>query len=89
MNAVADKETDTVTNSRTLNAARARDTAARVVWIICMALALVLAIAAFTFALGFGSLVFIFRTRSFKEIIARGREEREAENRAAKGAEAA
>ena len=46
------------------------------------------AIAAFTFALGFGSLVFIFRARSFKEIIARGREEREAENQAAKGAQA-
>jgi hypothetical protein len=37
------------------------------------------AIAAFTFALGFCSLVFIFRLRSFKEIIRRGKEERAAE----------
>jgi uncharacterized membrane protein YbhN (UPF0104 family) len=35
-----------------------------------------IAIAAFTFAVGFASLVFIFRIRSFKEIIARGQEER-------------
>ena len=35
-----------------------------------------IAIAAFTFAIGFASLVFIFNVRSFKEIIARGREER-------------
>ena len=39
------------------------------------------AIAATTFAIGFASLVFIFRIRSFKEAIARGREERDAERR--------
>jgi uncharacterized membrane protein YbhN (UPF0104 family) len=38
-----------------------------------------IAIALTTFAVGFGALVFIFRIRSFKEVIARGREEREAE----------
>jgi uncharacterized membrane protein YbhN (UPF0104 family) len=37
------------------------------------------AIAATTFALGFAALVFIFRSRSFKEVVARGREERAAE----------
>ena len=37
------------------------------------------AIAAITFAVGFAALVFIFRIRSFKEVIARGREERDAE----------
>jgi uncharacterized membrane protein YbhN (UPF0104 family) len=37
------------------------------------------AIAATTFAVGFASLVFIFRIRSFKEVVARGREERAAE----------
>jgi len=37
------------------------------------------AIAATTFALGFAALFFIFRIRSFKEVIARGREERAAE----------
>ena len=37
------------------------------------------AIAATTFAVGFASLVFIFRIRSFKEAVARGREERAAE----------
>ena len=37
------------------------------------------AIAAVTFAVGFVALVFIFRIRSFKEVIARGREERDAE----------
>lgn len=37
--------------SRTLALARLRDTAARVVWMICVTLALVLAAAAFTFAL--------------------------------------
>jgi len=41
------------------------------------------AIAATTFAIGFASLVFIFRIRSFKEAIARGREERDAERGAA------
>jgi uncharacterized membrane protein YbhN (UPF0104 family) len=39
------------------------------------------AIAATTFAIGFSSLVFIFRIRSFKEAIARGQEERDAERR--------
>ena len=37
------------------------------------------AIAATTFALGFAALVFIFRIRSFKEVVARGRDERDAE----------
>jgi uncharacterized membrane protein YbhN (UPF0104 family) len=37
------------------------------------------AIAATTFALGFAALVYIFRIRSFKEVVARGREERAAE----------
>jgi uncharacterized membrane protein YbhN (UPF0104 family) len=37
------------------------------------------AIAATTFGVGFAALVFIFRIRSFKEAIARGREERDAE----------
>jgi hypothetical protein len=38
-----------------------------------------IAIAATTFALGFVALVFIFRIRSFKEVVERGREERDAE----------
>jgi glycosyltransferase 2 family protein len=38
-----------------------------------------IAIGAFTLALGFGALVFIFRVRSFKEIIRRGEHERAAE----------
>ena len=38
-------------------------------------------IAATTFAVGFASLVFIFRIRSFNEVLARGREEREAARR--------
>ncbi|MEA2403544.1 MAG: hypothetical protein QOE08_191 [Thermoleophilaceae bacterium] len=46
------------------------------------------AIAAFTFGLGFLALVFIFRIRSFKEVIARGREERQAEGAAKKAAKA-
>ena len=37
------------------------------------------AIAAFSFALGFAALVFVFRVRSFKEVIRRGQEERAAE----------
>jgi uncharacterized protein (TIRG00374 family) len=37
-----------------------------------------IAIAAFTFALGFAAIVFIFRFRSFKEIIARGQTDRAA-----------
>jgi uncharacterized membrane protein YbhN (UPF0104 family) len=36
-----------------------------------------IAIAAFTFAVGFAAIVFIFRFRSFKEVIASGRESRE------------
>jgi hypothetical protein len=35
-----------------------------------------IAIAAFTFGVGFASLVFIFRIRSFKEVITRGQAER-------------
>jgi uncharacterized membrane protein YbhN (UPF0104 family) len=42
-----------------------------------------LAIAAFTFGVGFAALAFIFRVRSFKEVIARGKEQREAEKAAA------
>jgi uncharacterized membrane protein YbhN (UPF0104 family) len=38
-----------------------------------------IAIGALTFAIGFTALVFIFRVRSFKEVIARGREDREAD----------
>lgn len=38
-----------------------------------------IAIGALTFGIGFASLVFIFRIRSFREVIDRGREEREAE----------
>jgi uncharacterized membrane protein YbhN (UPF0104 family) len=38
-----------------------------------------IAIAATTFAVGFAALVFIFRIRSFKEVVARGQEERAAE----------
>ncbi|THI98695.1 hypothetical protein E7Z54_13340 [Nocardioides sp.] len=34
-----------------MNAARARDIAARAVWVVCMVLALILAVAAFSFAL--------------------------------------
>jgi hypothetical protein len=36
-----------------------------------------IAIAALTFALGFASLVFIFRVRSFREVIERGRADRQ------------
>ena len=42
-----------------------------------------IAIAAFSFGVGFLALVFIFRIRSFKEVIQRGREEREAEKEGA------
>ncbi|MDQ4048908.1 MAG: flippase-like domain-containing protein, partial [Actinomycetota bacterium] len=38
-----------------------------------------IAIGAFTFAIGFGALFFIFKVRSFKEIVHRGREDRDAE----------
>ncbi|HEV3228731.1 MAG TPA: hypothetical protein VGY97_04595, partial [Solirubrobacteraceae bacterium] len=47
-----------------------------------------IAIAAFTFAVGFGALVFIFRFRSFKEVIHAGRVQREAEAAARSGAPA-
>src|SRR5919112_2258811 len=48
------------------------------------------AIAAWSFAIGFGALAFVFRIRSFKEVIRRGREDREADReRAAGGAEPA
>ncbi len=40
------------------------------------------AIGAFTFAVGFLAMLFIFRVRSFKEIIRRGKQEREAERTA-------
>ena len=39
-----------------------------------------IAIGALTFGIGFTALVFIFRVRSFKEVIARGREDRAAES---------
>ena len=45
-----------------------------------------IAIAAFTFGVGFAALAFIFRVRSFKEIIARGRAQREAEDSKRKAA---
>ena len=41
-----------------------------------------IAIGAFTFGVGFAALVFIFRVRSFKEIMRRGREDRDAERAA-------
>jgi glycosyltransferase 2 family protein len=41
-----------------------------------------IAIATFTFAIGFASIVFIFRFRSFKEIIARGQSDRAAKKEA-------
>jgi uncharacterized membrane protein YbhN (UPF0104 family) len=43
-----------------------------------------IAIGALTFGIGFTALVFIFRVRSFREVIARGKEDRESE-RAASG----
>jgi uncharacterized membrane protein YbhN (UPF0104 family) len=48
-----------------------------------------IAIGAFTFGLGFLALVFIFRVRSFKEIIRRGREDREAEKHGARAPDVA
>ena len=45
-----------------------------------------IAIAAFTFAVGFAALAFIFRVKSFREIIARGRAQREEEAEARKAA---
>ncbi|MBX5468773.1 MAG: flippase-like domain-containing protein [Thermoleophilaceae bacterium] len=41
-----------------------------------------IAIAVFTFAVGFAALAFIFRIRSFKEVVRRGQEERAAERQA-------
>jgi uncharacterized membrane protein YbhN (UPF0104 family) len=43
------------------------------------------AIAAFSFAIGFAALAFIFRIRSFKEVIQRGREDRAADRERAAG----
>ena len=43
-----------------------------------------IAIGAASFAVGFGAIVFIFRFRSFKEVIAAGRADREADRAAAK-----
>ena len=48
---MVEKDTGSAASTRTLTAARLRDSAARVVWVVCMALALMLAVAAFTFAL--------------------------------------
>jgi len=45
-----------------------------------------IAIGALTFGIGFAALVFIFRVRSFKEIIRRGREDRAAESQARRAA---
>jgi uncharacterized protein (TIRG00374 family) len=45
-----------------------------------------IAIGALTFGIGFAALVFIFRLRSFKEVIARGREDRAAERTPAEAA---
>jgi uncharacterized membrane protein YbhN (UPF0104 family) len=45
-----------------------------------------IAIAAFTFAVGFAALVFVFRIRSFKEVIAQGREARGADGKEAEAA---
>jgi uncharacterized protein (TIRG00374 family) len=47
-----------------------------------------IAIAALTFGLGFASLVLVFRVRSFKEVIQRGREDRAAGDRGAPDAAA-
>jgi uncharacterized membrane protein YbhN (UPF0104 family) len=46
-----------------------------------------IAIAAFTALAGLGAIVFIFRFRSFKEVIAAGRASREAERRSERGGE--
>jgi uncharacterized protein (TIRG00374 family) len=40
-----------------------------------------IAIGAFAFGVGFGALAFLFRLRSFKEVVARGREDRDADRR--------
>ena len=42
-----------------------------------------IAIAAFTFGVGFAALVWVFRIRSFKEVIAQGRADRTAEGQEA------
>lgn len=47
-----------------------------------------IAIAAFTFGIGFAALVWVFKIRSFKEVIAQGREARTAEGNEAAPAEA-
>jgi uncharacterized membrane protein YbhN (UPF0104 family) len=47
------------------------------------------AIAAFSFAIGFSALVFIFRIRSFKEVIRRGKEDRAADKERARSEPAA
>lgn len=44
-----------------------------------------IAIGAFVFGIGFAALFFVFRLRSFKEVLARGREERAAERAAERG----
>jgi hypothetical protein len=44
-----------------------------------------IAIGAFAFGVGFAALLFIFRVRSFREIIERGREDRDAEKAERKG----
>lgn len=44
-----------------------------------------IAIGAFVFSIGFAALFFVFRLRSFKEVLARGREERAAERAAERG----
>lgn len=49
--AAAAEESGPRGTSRALATARARDTAARVIWLVCVTLALVLAAAAFSFAL--------------------------------------
>jgi uncharacterized protein (TIRG00374 family) len=41
-----------------------------------------IAIGAFAFGIGFGALAFLFRLRSFKEVVARGREDRQADRAA-------
>jgi uncharacterized membrane protein YbhN (UPF0104 family) len=46
------------------------------------------AIAAFSFAIGFSALVFVFRIRSFKEVIRRGKEDRAADKAGAPAPEA-
>src|ERR671915_463905 len=48
-----------------------------------------IAIGALTFGIGFTALVFIFRVRSFKEVIARGREDRQSDRGTPRESEAA